>query len=163
MVIEIDAVDGLAESAVGLDSVGCDGTAVVVGNEGRVAGRVDGDVSGPGSAGGYLAGLLERAGLRIDHEGGGGGGGIVDGIDGVEAATPLADGSDGEKGGPGGGGGKDGCGQFASGRVKVRLIDAFADVLRGIGANVNSKRGGRRDRLLLPERPRDKGLCLGVR
>jgi len=105
MIIEVDAVDGLAESAVGLDSVGCDGTAVVVGNEGRVAGRVDGDVSGTSSGGGYLAGLLERAGLRIDHEGGGGGGGIVDGIDGVEAATPLADGSDGEKGGPGGGGG----------------------------------------------------------
>ena len=59
VVFEVDAVDGLAEGAVGLDAVGGDGAAEVVGDEGGVAGGVDGDVGGACSAGGDLARLFE--------------------------------------------------------------------------------------------------------
>src|SRR3984885_5375477 len=57
MVVEVDAVDWLAEGAVGLDAIGGDGAAREVGDEGGVAGVVDGDVGGACSAGGDLAGL----------------------------------------------------------------------------------------------------------
>ncbi len=43
-IFEVDAADGLAERAVGLDAVGGDAGAVVVGDVGRVAGFVDGDI-----------------------------------------------------------------------------------------------------------------------
>ena len=142
VVFEVDAVDWLAESAVGLDAVGGDGGAEVVGDEGGVAGGVDGDVGGACSAGGDLACLVEGAGLRVDGEGGGGGGGVVDGVDGVEEASAWPDGSDGEEGWPGGGGSKDRRGQLPAGGVKVRLIDALADALGGVGAEVDGE--GRR-------------------
>ncbi len=86
VIFEVDAVDGLAEGAVGLDAIGGDGAAVVVGDEGGVAGVVDGDVGGACSAGGDLARLSEGAGLGVDGEGGCSCGWVVDGVDGVQGA-----------------------------------------------------------------------------
>lgn len=50
VVFEVDAIDGLAECAVGLDAIGGDGAAVVVGDEGGMAGAIDRDVGGSRSA-----------------------------------------------------------------------------------------------------------------
>ena len=95
MIFEVDAIDGLAEGSVGLDLVGGDGAAEVIGNEGGVACGVDGDVGGTCSGRGDLTDLVECAGFGVDEEGGGRCGGVVYGVDGVETAFGEARGGDG--------------------------------------------------------------------
>ena len=102
VVLEVDAVDGLAKGAIGLDAVGGYGAAKVVGHEGGVVGVVDRDVGRACSGGGDLAGLVEGAGFGVYRKGGGGGSGVVDGVDSVEEAFGGACGSYGEVGGSGG-------------------------------------------------------------
>jgi hypothetical protein len=160
-VFEVDAVDRLAEGTVGLDPIGGNRAAEVVGDEGGVAGSVDRDIRWPCSAGGDLAGLFQGPGLQVDKKGGSRGGRVVDGVDGVEGTPRLSNGSDAKEGRPGGSGREHGRTQLAFGRIKVRLIDTLADPFAGIGADVDVQRRGREYRLLLPELESGLGVCRG--
>ena len=68
VIFEVDAVNRLTESTVGLNAIGGDGAAEVVGDECGVTGGVDRDVGWSCSPGGDLACLLETAGLRVNDE-----------------------------------------------------------------------------------------------
>ena len=88
-VLVVEGEDRLGEGSVGIDFVGGDGSADVVGDEGRVAGGVDGDVCGAGSSGGDFAFFRQRAGLGIEVEGGDGRCGVSDGVDRVDGAPRV--------------------------------------------------------------------------
>ena len=75
-VLVVDALNGFGETAVGMDAVGGDGGADVVGDEGGFAGGVERDVAGAGAGGGDLVDFLQRAGGWVHLEAGDGGGGV---------------------------------------------------------------------------------------
>jgi hypothetical protein len=72
-VLIVDADYRLGERSAGKDSVGGDGGAVVVGDEGSFAGGVERDVAGTRAGGGDLADRPERASCGVDEEAGDGG------------------------------------------------------------------------------------------
>ncbi len=138
VVLEVDAVDRLAEGAVRLDAIGGDRAAEVVGDKGGVAGGVDRDVGRASSAGGNLANLVESAGAGILIEGGDRRCRIVHCIDRVEKALLSgARGRQRQEGWPGGRGDEDWRSELASRRIKAGLIDALADALAGVGPEVD--------------------------
>lgn len=153
VVFEVHAVDGLAEGAVGLDSVGRDGAPKVVGDEREVVHVIDGDVGGACPVGGNLASLLESSGFGVNGKACYRGGGIVDGVDGVEKAFTGACGCYCQIGGAGSSHSQDGRGQHTLCRVEVCLVDAFADTFQGVSADVDCEGRGRGSRFFLAEMP----------
>lgn len=147
-VLEVDAVDRLAEGAVRLYAVRGDAGAHIVGDEGRVAGVVDRDVGRASAGGGDLSKLAEASSLRVDRKGGNRGAGVGDCVDRVEEALAAAGGREGQVRGTGGLGNQDRRAQQAFDRIEPGLIDALADSLGGVGAKVDLGRRGRWERFL---------------
>ena len=161
MVLEIDPVDRMAERAVGLDAVGGDARAKIIGDERGVSSGVDRDIGGACSAGRHLARLVERAGLQVNDKGGSRCGGVIHRVDSVKGTSRLAGGSNRQEGWAGRRGGEDRGSQLAFGGIKVRLVDPLADIFAGICADVDDERWRRGNRFLLLQMPSALGMRRG--